>query len=346
MITAFSLQSCVRNSIGRGLAVAALLMPVSLFAQPSSAEASDAPSGADRKANAEALFEEAVSLADSGQLEAACAKFEASESLDAAVGTLLHLADCYERIGRLASAWARFREARSLAGAQSMPDRERIARMRADALEPKLARVTIVAPARAPPGFSIRIGDTPVPRASWGSALPFDPGQLMLEASAPGHVTFRQRLNVPATDAARVTVKVPALRAARSAAASKGSRPAVSDPGQAARTIGITAAVVGGLGLAGSGVLTVLATRRNDESLKNCPESPRLCSASGVEKRNEAGRFADLATVSAAVGGGLVATGLVLYATAPSRRPRERVSIGLAPDFSTRGLSLRAKGAF
>ncbi len=65
------------------------LVPSLLWATPAAAD----PSAA------EALFEEGVALSERGALTEACSKFEASEALDVAVGTLLRLADCYDEPG-------------------------------------------------------------------------------------------------------------------------------------------------------------------------------------------------------------------------------------------------------
>jgi serine/threonine-protein kinase len=316
-----------------------------------------APVRADPAA-AEALFEEGVQLAERGQLLSACQKFEASEGLDVAVGTLLFLADCYERTGRLASAWSRFREAASLAHSQAMPDRERIATVRADALAPRMARVTVRVSAEPPPGIVVELGHQPVPKASWGSALPVDSGKLLLEASAPGYAPFRREITI--ADGARVDVPLPQLEALTGGESTpqqvtlrpvrpEAPRSSVKtthavDRGYAARVTGATLAVWGGLGLAAGGVLTALAATRNDKSRDYCPESERLCTQRGVELRHEAQKLADSATISLAVGGGLLAAGLVVYWAAP-RGATERVSLLLAPD-AHGGVSCSARGVF
>jgi hypothetical protein len=319
---------------------------------------------------AEALFEEGVALSERGALPQACAKFEGSEALDVAVGTLLRLADCYERTRRLASAWSRFREAASLAQAQAMPERAHIASVRAEALRWKMARLTVNVPANVPAGYSLELNGTAVPPASWGTAVPVDAGTLTLEASAPGYLTSRRRVVVPSVDAARVQVNVlrldaepvvssPPPRILRETMRRResGVRPAATDDvpaqreapedrGYAARVLGTTFMVVGGAGLATSGVLAVLAARRNDHSLDYCGDNARFCTARGVELRHEARRLADAATVSAAASGGLLVSGFVVYATAPRGHAAERVSVTAVPEAATRGVTLQVRGAF
>jgi hypothetical protein len=311
---------------------------------------------------AEVLFDEGVELAANGDLKQACQKFEASESLDVAVGTLLRLGDCYERTGRLASAWSRFREAASLAQAQGMSDRQRIARVRADALSARMARVSLHPPTEPPADLRIVVAGTEVPRASWGSALPVDAGTTLIEASAPGRVPFRREVSIPADDGALVDVTIPALepvrpeptqvqvvalrpRAAPARPIDPGHAPQLVDRGYAARATGVTLAVVGGLGLATSGMLSLLAKKRDKSSLEYCPEDERLCSARGVQLRREAIKLADAATVSVAVGGGLLAAGLVVYLAAP-KAATEHTSLAFAADVRNGGVTLRAKAEF
>src|SRR3954471_558336 len=83
------------------------------------------------KASAEALFNEGRRLVQVGQLAQACQKFAASEKLEPAVGTLLNLASCNERQGRIASAWANYRDAAGLAKGRGENDRQDFAAKRA-----------------------------------------------------------------------------------------------------------------------------------------------------------------------------------------------------------------------
>ena len=44
------------------------------------------------------------------RLAEACAKFDESQHQDPGIGTLYHYADCEDRLGKTATAWAAFRE--------------------------------------------------------------------------------------------------------------------------------------------------------------------------------------------------------------------------------------------
>ena len=84
---------------------------------------------------AEALFKEGRTLSASGHISEACPKFEASLHLDPALGTLLNLAECYEKLGKTASAWAEYRDAIPLARAAGSKVRLDLATKHAAAFE-------------------------------------------------------------------------------------------------------------------------------------------------------------------------------------------------------------------
>ena len=113
-------------------------------------------------ARADALFNAAKALTDSGQYADACAKFAESKRLAPGLGVTMYLADCYEHIGRTASAWTEFRAAEGLARARN-DKRADVARQHAQALEPKLDRLTIsVAPSVPRVGLIILRDGVPV----------------------------------------------------------------------------------------------------------------------------------------------------------------------------------------
>jgi Flp pilus assembly protein TadD len=63
---------------------------------------------AEKKAAAETLFEDGKRLKKEGNFLEAARKFEQVQKLDPGIGTLLHLAESYERAGFFASAHSGF----------------------------------------------------------------------------------------------------------------------------------------------------------------------------------------------------------------------------------------------
>src|SRR5690606_11378411 len=110
----------VRKAVPGLCLAACLLLPRVASAQPS----------ANEKAAAEALFRQGTELSAEERFREACVKFEGSQRLDPALGTMLHLAECYDRIGKTASAWAMFTEAAAIARSTNQPEREQIATAR------------------------------------------------------------------------------------------------------------------------------------------------------------------------------------------------------------------------
>ena len=103
-------------------------------------------------AHAEALFNTAMRLQDARMFEEACPKFAESKRLAPGIGVTLHLADCYERLGRKASALREFREAQKMA-LERHDKRADVASAHASALEPQVNQLTIAgAPAEGAAG--------------------------------------------------------------------------------------------------------------------------------------------------------------------------------------------------
>ena len=161
-------------------------------------------------AAAEAAFAEARTLMRQGNYAAACPKLEASLKAFPGIGTRGKLAECYEKLGRYASAWAAYREVAQLAMRSGDATREQVASARAKALEPKLSYVTIaLPPGNDSPGLVIKRGGVELERAKLGSAEPVDSGAIAVEVSAPGRKTFSTQLT--AVQGQSVKFDIPAL---------------------------------------------------------------------------------------------------------------------------------------
>src|SRR3954468_15828144 len=158
-------------------------------------------------AAAESLFQEARKLMDAKRYGEACPKLAASHKLAPAVGTLLNLADCYEKAGQIASAWVRFHEAIALAQRLGRADREKTAKERADKLEPRLIKLTL---SGRESGLEVKLDGNVLDPAVLGTAIPIDPGKHTVDASAKGKKPYSTTID--ATERAKSpTVEIPIL---------------------------------------------------------------------------------------------------------------------------------------
>jgi hypothetical protein len=301
----------------------ALVLP--LLALPASSRADDA-------ATAQALHDEAKALIADGKWSAACPKLEESFRLSPAIGTRYKLADCYQHTGRSASAWAHFVGVASTAKAAGQTDREKEARARAAALEPKLSRLAIVVPdgSRAN-GLEIKRDGEVVGAPQWGAALPIDPGAHEVVASAPGMRVYRAQIDV-AGDASTTKVIIPPLDAEAKvepkpdakidaktdapATTTASPPPPPPEGGLSRSTVGWGFVGGGGLALVGGTVFWILRSSKVSTLEGECGASGHACpaSASGDIADGKTynalgvGMFA-LGTACIAIGAGVLITG-------------------------------------
>src|ERR1700690_176585 len=140
----------------------------------------------DDVARADALFNAGKQLRDAGQYTDACPQFAQSSRLAPGIGVSLYLADCYERVGRTASAWTEFRKAEKLARDRN-DKRADLARARSEALEPKLSGPTIaVPPAVAHVAPDVLLDGARIGPDEWNAAMAVDPGDHVVTVSVPG----------------------------------------------------------------------------------------------------------------------------------------------------------------
>ena len=161
-----------------------------------------------REGTAQALFDEATELFARGDYEHACAKFQASDELDPKGGTLLNLAVCREKEGRTASAWTAYTGARNRSLKEGRAERVAFADKKIAELRPLLPLVRIVVQG-AVREIVVKVDEQPFFAAAWNTAVPIDPGEHRIEASAPGHRSVA--LSARAVPREEVTVTVPPL---------------------------------------------------------------------------------------------------------------------------------------
>jgi len=308
------MQLMGRTSVG----VAMVLVVVCASAAEARADGNEAA--------AEALFVEAKKLAAKKKYDEACPKFAESNRLDRGAGTLIHLGDCYEKNKQTASAWATYKEAASAAQALGRKDWEKLATQRANALEPKLARLTINVD-KADDAVEVSRDGTSVSKASFGVPIPVDVGPHSVEATAAGHKPFKTTVAV-SKDGESVEVTVPKLEAEPIAEPTPAARPAETttapavsastSDGSGQRTVGFIVAGVGVAGVAAGAVTGLMAMGKSSDAKAICANDGPCADRSAVDASESARTLGLVSTVAFAAGGVALAAGLALVFTAPS----------------------------
>jgi hypothetical protein len=297
--------------------------------------ASPKPSAADRAA-AQVLFDEGRELMEQGRAADACPRFEESERLEPGLGTRFHLAACYEALGKLASAHALFLSVAAEAASRSQPAREKVARERAQAVEPRLARLTIEVPFSPSPALRITRDGAAVGTAQWGLPVPVDPGVHHVDASAPGYESWSTDVEVP-REPGVTRVNVPPLAE---------RRPAFFEP--LSRKLGLAALGVGAGTIAlGSVFVAQAISKKNASDRAGCSE--RDCrSQTGLSLRREALQAGDRATWAMGIGlVGLGAAAALFWVLPPSsEQGGDDSDVQLSPVADLSSASLRLNGRF
>jgi serine/threonine-protein kinase len=334
------------------LVVVAALCPTRAFGQAT----------ADEKVAAEALFDEGKRLLSEGQLAPACEKLESSQRIDPAVGTLLYLAECYEKSGRTASAWATFREASSAARASGQLDRARIGQERATKLESRLVKLTIRVEGdnASIEGFQVKRRGELVPKGLWGVPIPVDPGEQLIEASAPGYQPYSQRVSVdkqPGTATIPALTKLVTVEPAAPSAPPPPVSPVVPatapppaeapPPSNAQATVGVTIGIVGLVGIGAGTYFGLRAKSKNTDAVNNhCPKTPICNDQDGVTLSDQAGQAAVLSNITFSVGGTALVAGTILLLTAPSKPRKSGLDFHVVPVAGAREMGASVEGSF
>jgi hypothetical protein len=299
---------------------ATLVMSTSLVAR---ADPTD-----EEKALASTLFDQAKALLTEGLVGEACRKLEESRRLDPLPGTILNLGVCHEREGLMASAFAELREARALAERDHRDDRVALADQHMKAIEPKISTlVLVVGPTVDVSGLTLTRDGSPIGRAAWGTRIPVDPGQHVLEASAPGKRPWKATVTVLSDgDVQNVTVTqledAPAAPPAPAAFESLRPGPAAESP--PTHTSGLSSQRIAALTVAGLAVVSIgvgtysgiTAIHDHDSPEGVCTTNP--CSTQSKSLNDDAGTYADVSTVTIIAGLAGLGVGGFLWLWKPS----------------------------
>jgi hypothetical protein len=278
---------------------------------------------------ATALFEQGRQLAEAGQKDAACDKFESSLRLDPQIGTKLNVAACREDKGQLVDAYALFESAALDADRTQKTGRATFARQRMDLLAKKLVRVTLSIAEPDLPGLAITIGGRPVAKSDWSKVHVVQAGRYAIVASAPGK--REQRFQHAGAAGTTTAIAVTAFEPDSTTPVTAPRTMPVDESPRASR-LPLIIVGAGGLAMVGSVALGLHAKSQHGKAFDRGD-------AEGV---SSAQREADIATGVAVAGAAIITVGVVLYVR--ERKARDRVS--LVPSAAPDAIGLAAVGSF
>ncbi len=317
------------------------------------------------KAAAEAAFQQGKDLMKAGKFAEACVAFEKSQANDPQLGTEYNLATCYEKAGKLASAWASFRElAQRDANAARKADSEK----HAAALQPRLIKLLISV--RSPVGGLKVTRNGEDVSSSVGIESPVDPGEYEIGAVADGYKPWSVKVSAK-QEGGTVQVTVPELEKLPVETHTDDNhemKPLPTGPGVQTtvtpegghKPLGLYVAGGGAAVTVGGLVFGYLAMKSHNDakdlcggSVDNCMIDPatmpdKLKQAN--DKESSAKSNGTISTVLVGVGAAAITAGVILYFTshgdAETAAPADETSLQITPTVTPDGFAVTAVGRF
>lgn len=253
---------------------------------------------------ADQLFTEGRALLSSN-LNEACKKFDESLRYNpAAIGTLLNVALCDEKLGRVASAVAKFTEARDRSREQGLPEHLRAAEDHLAVLVPQVPHLAIRLTQQLPE-TKVLVDDRVYAVAALGD-IAIDPGEHVVVVSAPDRLPHRATLVI--APAEHKAIVIPALARAITVTSSR-------------RRIGQIATIAGGVAFGTSIGLALYGLHiHNQQFPEHCthfPDGIDRCDDTGQSSNARAQTWGNAATWVGGAGLAVAAAGVVVWYLAP-----------------------------
>jgi hypothetical protein len=279
---------------------------------------------------AEQLFRDASARLKEGKTHEACLKFAESQKLDPQLGTLLNLAACHEKEGKMATAWGEYNELVDQASKLGDAKRLDYAKNRAADVEKKMPRLQLYVPTGT---SELKIDGQAMGEAAWTTVLPIDAGDHKITYAAPGKEPRSQSVTVAPGGVTTQAALAPFVDSPPSAAVAQPAPSPVRIPaatpaepkrgGSGLRTVGYAVAGAGVVGVGVGGVFGAIALGAKGNVTSNCGSAAgladNLCNQTGFDAQKQARTNATISTISFVVGGVALASGvaILLFGTPP-----------------------------
>jgi hypothetical protein len=278
-----------------------------------------------RPSKADELFSRGKERLAASDYAAACPLLAESYQLDPATGSMLALAICHERQGKLGSALHDYQEVVTRSRAENRPDREEAAQAQILALHSKVSTLTLLI-AHKPPDLTIRVNDVPLAKDELGRPLPMDGGFVVIEVEAKDRAIWTKHVTL-ADSGDALTLTIPSLGEAPANVpalpppvvhATASPKPVKKARLSATEVAGIAMMAASAIGAGVAIGYTTKALHKNSESEDKCAGD--LCTPAGREARLDARKAGDVATVAVIATTAVASAGLITYLVGRSKR--------------------------
>jgi len=288
-------------------------------------------------AAARALAVEGLKLAQAGNCAEAAPKLERAEKLYHSPVVASRLGECYVSLGKLVEGTEILRKVlREPQSAEVTPALTKAlerAQHTLDAAKPRIAGLTLKV--SVVEGMQLKIDGNEVPVALVDTEIPSDPGEHVIEVTAPGFLRAQARTTVAEGEKKNVALTLsrdpnaplataPSATAAEPAPVEKKVAPRTSDPASVGteaapvrqspnHTAAYVAYGVGAVGVVTGSVLGLMTMGRHKDLEQKCPDNN--CSADQRDSLDSAKTLGNFSNVAFGVGAAGLVLGTVLYFT-------------------------------
>ncbi|MBX3208990.1 MAG: hypothetical protein KF764_28415 [Labilithrix sp.] len=287
------------------------------------------PAAAGDPASAREQLKIGYLLAQDNKCDEALPHLLESLRLDPKAITLINLADCEEKVGKLSDAMSHWVDARARAQSEGLRPIEEEATARATALEPRLARLTIVLAPSAPKDAVVERDGVVLGAPSMGIPLPLDPGAHTIVVKVKGRDDATTRLALVEGEAKRVELEAGPLAAGTAPPPPPVGEPTTKAPMSPLVFIGFGVAAAG---VAAGSVTGVMALGAGSDAKSACPDL-RCTDAGALDDVGTGRTLGTVSTISFIVAGAGAAVGVygLLFAKPSATKPAPSVGVSVTP---------------
>lgn len=315
---------------------ASLALAVALCASPAAAQ--EEPSPADVSA-ARALGQEGVKLADAGNCDEAIDRLSRAEKIFHAPTTLARLGECQVKVGKIVAGTENLnrvvRETIGPSAPQAFRDAQDRAKVVLAEAKPRIAKLKVAVAAPADAKLVVTIDGENLPIANLNMNRPVDPGEHVVEATAPGFLPAKGKVTLPdgGVDSLALTLEIdpnaPKTPVVAPVAGGQGSGP-VDAPSKRDRTPAYVSLGIGGAGLVVGTVFGIVAMGKKSDLEDACPN--KVCPSAAQQDTIDSGKtMGTVSTVGLVIGAVGIGAGVILLLSGGSSSSKASTSPKVQP---------------